>query len=455
MLSLFILIYTRGYGGRYVLFFKKNISQKPPSKVSSFPYRVRSGECLILILKKFGIEERVFPSLVDKIRRLNPRIKDINKLYPGEIIYLPQSLRKNGEVSHRVYPYIPFPYKVKKGDSVVKLLKVRAHIPNYLIFNEYLNIFKKLNPAIRDINTLSPGQRIILPLRNLPEATNRKPLSSFPLSYPGKQRVQVKIQHPLLEEKKALCFSLLSHLGFSVTTGEEMLYPTKSGEWVSIDTTSTPLIRSPWGDVFILLPQASTPSSYHIKLLKRIGYVIPIRSWSPRELLKKLSIHLDNRMILWKKGTTLLIPCNNMVVETKAYLQLALRARKTSRRSYFIFLKKIPKQDYETSLVWNILRKRNIYVFYIKKRLIQQLSGENTKISQLYIPYMETIPSHLVSQFIRYSLFPPLVLSMKVWKIPRRAHKKREIYLVGENSPYVVALLRIKGYTAYLLSRSP
>jgi hypothetical protein len=53
------------------------------------------------------------------------------------------------------------------GDYLVHILRTTYEIPDHIIFNEYLNFIKELNPDIKDINTIGDYQIVLIPL-NLP-----------------------------------------------------------------------------------------------------------------------------------------------------------------------------------------------------------------------------------------------------------------------------------------------
>src|SRR6056297_1825468 len=55
-------------------------------------------------------------------------------------------------------------YVVKKNDYVTKLFKQRGEIA-YRDFPMFLDIFKRLNPSVKDIDLIFPNQRILVPLR--------------------------------------------------------------------------------------------------------------------------------------------------------------------------------------------------------------------------------------------------------------------------------------------------
>ncbi len=58
------------------------------------------------------------------------------------------------------------PYIVRKNDWVYKLFRQKGEISNR-DFPEFLAIFKRLNPHVRNINTIRPGQTILIPLKKM------------------------------------------------------------------------------------------------------------------------------------------------------------------------------------------------------------------------------------------------------------------------------------------------
>lgn len=58
------------------------------------------------------------------------------------------------------------PYRVRKGDWVIKILRQRGEIA-YEDFPRFLEMFKILNPGVEDIDKIYPGQEVLIPLRIL------------------------------------------------------------------------------------------------------------------------------------------------------------------------------------------------------------------------------------------------------------------------------------------------
>ncbi|MBI9083930.1 MAG: hypothetical protein JEZ11_10060 [Desulfobacterales bacterium] len=58
------------------------------------------------------------------------------------------------------------PYVVREKDWVLKIFKLRGEIAQ-ADFPRFLKLFKRINPHIRDIDTIRPGQHILIPLKEL------------------------------------------------------------------------------------------------------------------------------------------------------------------------------------------------------------------------------------------------------------------------------------------------
>ncbi len=62
------------------------------------------------------------------------------------------------------------PYVVRKNDYLFKLFRQRGEIAEK-DFPEFLEVFKRLNPHIQDVNQIRPGQHIYIPLKRLAQDT--------------------------------------------------------------------------------------------------------------------------------------------------------------------------------------------------------------------------------------------------------------------------------------------
>lgn len=101
------------------------------------------------------------------------------------------------------------PYIVQKNDYVSKIFMQRGDI-SYTNFPKFLEIFKRLNPGIKDVDLIYPNQRILLPLKIIE-----------PNSMPGQATGVVKI--PVIT---------ITNLPDTLKKYSEV-YEVKYGDWVS------------------------------------------------------------------------------------------------------------------------------------------------------------------------------------------------------------------------------
>ncbi|WDP92122.1 MAG: LysM peptidoglycan-binding domain-containing protein [Desulfobacter sp.] len=66
--------------------------------------------------------------------------------------------------------YLCEPYKVKKNDWLYKIFRQKGEI-SASDFPRFLRIFRKLNPQLSNIDAIAPGNRIMIPLKEVDKAT--------------------------------------------------------------------------------------------------------------------------------------------------------------------------------------------------------------------------------------------------------------------------------------------
>ena len=55
-------------------------------------------------------------------------------------------------------------YTVSEGDTLVKVINEKYSMPGDILYNEYLDQLRKLNPDIKDLDHILPGQKVRLPI---------------------------------------------------------------------------------------------------------------------------------------------------------------------------------------------------------------------------------------------------------------------------------------------------
>ena len=152
------------------------------SKKSVQYHTVRKDEAIYGIIRKMpGVTEKDIPHYLEIIKALNPRIKDWDKIYPGQKIALPsKSIAGAGEEARgdatedlssaaSGYPT----YRVKKGDYLIRIVRRKLNIPTKT--QQAMLRIKELNPSIKDANLLYVGQILRLPQARMQAGTGPAP----------------------------------------------------------------------------------------------------------------------------------------------------------------------------------------------------------------------------------------------------------------------------------------
>ncbi len=434
-----------------ILFFKKSIKTKNTKKVF-FKYRIKEGEYIYSILRSLNIPKNRFGYVLREIKRLNPQIKDLSKLCPGQCIKIPiDVLPKNEPISYisykidiKKYPYVPRKYVIKKGEYIVELLNRIGGIPKNLIFNEYLYIFKRLNPYIKDINNIAPGTTIILPIRH--------PLNSMSTSLNPVSKIEDLFNSENIQ--KDLSLNILVKLGFSIRSTGTIIYPLQDGDWISINCDNTPIVEDHEGEKIVLLSGNQT-YEYYIKDNVYSSNIIFCRllDWQPYEVLKDISTYV-NSIKLWDRGKDLIIIGDNFVLESWGDLQV-VKKKINGDNSYYIFFLDHFKITYPLKLLISFLSKENIHIYFLGDTTNSFIEPHVGLSNILYLPKISEKGKRYLS-FHRYHLQTirmgfeknKLSISIKVNRVD--GLDNNSIYFLDQDKPYLIALLRAKGYDCYL-----
>lgn len=227
---------------------------------------VQEGDYLYKILRERGTYS---DNKLHALRILNPQLKNINRIEPGQLIYLPVRIAKENEFesldSGRIL--VPFitkkniedllkeyagPYQVKPGDTVSKLISSTIHARWGT--NEYekgVKLFKYLNPEIDNINIIVKGQNIRLPKA---EVVNKEWYPSLfnpeiEKSLAGKKENKINITIPVppkkekYTNKKNILELIANTLNGKLESRGELYIPYKK-EIIPLALSKTPFIKS-------------------------------------------------------------------------------------------------------------------------------------------------------------------------------------------------------------------
>ena len=231
----------------------KEIYEVDNRKVLTQAYIVKKGDCLWKILREKGLwRQGNISELLSVIKKLNGSLRNLDLIHPGEKIIIPlkitplapnlgqerSSLKKmtllKGLTDLKFENYTVMP-----GDSLIKVVKARYKMPPEYLHNEYLDLVKDLNPSIKDLDAIYPGQIIRLPMYS-PEIA-RGPIR--PVIPP---RPEDKSEDKIADQKlntvaHDLCKIFLEMGEECVQSGEHFI-PLKSGAQINLKAASFPVI---------------------------------------------------------------------------------------------------------------------------------------------------------------------------------------------------------------------
>ncbi|HON37363.1 MAG TPA: LysM domain-containing protein [Deltaproteobacteria bacterium] len=153
----------------------KRARRADPAEFTS--YTVQPGDTLWKILVQTrNARYNDFPYLYKKFRELNPEITDLNHIISGRRIRIPNIPKGREEFSVQATPEDV--YVIKKGQHLAMILRQVYGLPDHLIFNEYLNLIKELNPEIENLDLVEAGQRVRIPqIKQVVDATREAALA--------------------------------------------------------------------------------------------------------------------------------------------------------------------------------------------------------------------------------------------------------------------------------------
>jgi hypothetical protein len=129
------------------------LKKKADSKDRPSVYIVQKGDNLSTIIRrKLGKPASESPSVSRLVRKLNPQIRDVNRIYPGQKVTLPRLAAEPGKTH----------YIVVRGDTLSQILHDRLGITQSDLA-KWTGLVKKLNPDLANPNRIYPGQMLILP----------------------------------------------------------------------------------------------------------------------------------------------------------------------------------------------------------------------------------------------------------------------------------------------------
>ena len=152
-------------------------------------YIVHKNDWVYKIFRQKGeISAKDFQEFLSIFERLNPQIRDIDRIRPHQNIFIPLKKLEPGTLPGQSSGIVTIPfvsiskasefiesyseiYSVQKGDTISKLIASRFGNLGTRSYREGLNLFRALNPDVINLDLIYTGQNLILPdpaMRNEP-----------------------------------------------------------------------------------------------------------------------------------------------------------------------------------------------------------------------------------------------------------------------------------------------
>lgn len=235
-------------------------------------YTIRKGDSITRILRKL----RRVATTHEVIKRLNPHITNLDRIYPGQKLILSQEDQKyDPEGDSRSFRN----YTIKKGDSITRIIRYELNAePDDLI--DILRSVKRLNPEIENFNKIYPGHILKIPDGSVKGDEKDPPASVMAASDAGEKAPPAQPAGLSPKNNISLIGQIVRRLNSTVVGSGNYYIPLPGSGQVTIDCATTPVIELEDGTTVFLdfdgrLPddlakmvQASWPNYHFLKIGK-------------------------------------------------------------------------------------------------------------------------------------------------------------------------------------------
>lgn len=164
---------------------KEDIHHVEDKKVLAHSHKVKKGDHIWQLLREKGLlEKQNLPQLLSILKKLNPSLDNLDLIHPGENLIIPLRVVpvKGAPVAGVVEEKTSVAslkdlelenYTVKPDDTLISVIEGRYKIPPHFLYEEYLELVKEMNPSVKDLNVIYPGQNIRLPVYS-PQVVRRR-----------------------------------------------------------------------------------------------------------------------------------------------------------------------------------------------------------------------------------------------------------------------------------------
>ena len=240
----------------------KEIVEMADKKVLTETYTVKKDDRIWKLFRERDLlRKRNLSELLSTLKELNSSLTNLDLIYPGQKIIIPlvitpidaepQIAEKAAEAppeapmeaSLEEVPVSPEEikdvdlenYTVKPDDALIRVIKGRYELSEKELF-DYLQMVKKLNPSVEDLNLVYPGQTVKLPVWS-PQVVKAPILARPPSTPEDKAR---KSELAVLRRQMGEIFTQMGEEWME--TGDHYI-PLQSGGHVNLKTESFPVLN--------------------------------------------------------------------------------------------------------------------------------------------------------------------------------------------------------------------
>jgi len=237
------------------------------------PYIVKKNDYVIKLFKEKGeISEKDFPEFLNIFQRLNPSIRNVNRIVPGQHLLIPLKKLSQDALPGQQTGVVTIPFmtlvdadkllkdytdshRVKKGDTVSVLISRKFGSVSSASYRDGIRLFKFMNPSVTDLNHIYLGQKLHLP----DPAIRKEPWFSALLTDTGKLTNQIAVSNLILSGDSSLAVAQSSKKGASSAVTGMMraatlmdarivnrgtyYFPSKQGNDVKLDLAQHPMMQ--------------------------------------------------------------------------------------------------------------------------------------------------------------------------------------------------------------------
>ena len=145
------------------------------------PYVVKKDDWVLKIFRQKGeISHQDFRDFMGIFQRLNPQIKNIDMIRPGQSIDIPLRKVEHGTFTGQASGVVTIPfvnltqvsdvikahsetYQVRRGDTVSKLIAAKYGAYGSRSYQEGVKLFQAANPQVANLDLIYTGQKVYLP----------------------------------------------------------------------------------------------------------------------------------------------------------------------------------------------------------------------------------------------------------------------------------------------------